>query len=129
MLNIWVRDTGIGIDPKDLPYIFERFYRADRSRATATGGTGLGLAIVKAIINAHHGTIWAQSAPAQGTIITFALPLAQEPPKQEPPTQKLPPVQQKDRPSRPELESTGKSRKIGVTRLTKLSQRDTMVGT
>jgi two-component system sensor histidine kinase BaeS len=129
MLNVWVRDTGVGIDPKDLPYIFERFYRADRSRATATGGTGLGLAIVKAIINAHHGTIWAQSAPGQGTIITFTLPLVQQPSKQGPPTQKLPPMQQNSRPSNPGLESTGKSRKIGAARLTKLAQRDTMVGT
>jgi signal transduction histidine kinase len=129
MLNIWVRDSGVGIDAKDLPYIFERFYRADRSRAAATGGSGLGLTIVKAIINAHHGTIWAQSAPGQGTIITFRLPLAQVQPKQEPPTQKLPPGEQGDRPSNPDLENTGKSRRIGATRLTKLAQRDSMVGT
>jgi two-component system, OmpR family, sensor histidine kinase BaeS len=114
MLNIWVRDTGVGIDPKDLPYIFERFYRADRSRAAATGGSGLGLTIVKAIINAHHGTIWAQSAPGQGTIITFTLPLAQDRPKQEqPPIRKLQWEQPEDRSSHPDLESTGKSRKIG----------------
>jgi two-component system sensor histidine kinase BaeS len=130
MLNIWIRDTGVGIDAKDLPYIFERFYRADRSRAAATGGSGLGLAIVKAIINAHHGIIWAQSAPGQGTIITFRLPLAQVQSKQEPPTQKLPPLgPQGDRPSNPDLENTGKSRRIGATRLTKLAQRDSMVGT
>lgn len=129
MQNIWIRDTGVGIDAKDLPYIFERFYRADRSRAATTGGSGLGLAIVKAIINAHHGTIWAQSAPRQGTIITFRLPLVQVQPKQEPPTQKLPPVESGDRPSNPEMESTGKSRRIGATRLTKLAQRDSMVGT
>jgi signal transduction histidine kinase len=77
-LRIWVSDTGVGIDTQDLPYIFERFYRADRSRTTATGGSGLGLAIVKAIITAHGGRIWAQSTPGQGTTITFTLPLAQQ---------------------------------------------------
>ncbi len=83
MLNVWVKDSGTGIDAKDLPYIFERFYRADRSRTTATGGSGLGLAIVKAMINAHHGRIWAQSAPGQGTIVTFTLPLALRPETKE----------------------------------------------
>ncbi|HLI70253.1 MAG TPA: HAMP domain-containing sensor histidine kinase [Ktedonobacteraceae bacterium] len=76
-LVAWVRDTGSGINPQDLPYIFERFYRVDRSRATSSGGSGLGLAIIKAIIVAHGGVTWAQSAPNQGTTIYFALPLAQ----------------------------------------------------
>ncbi len=71
-----VRDTGIGIDSADLPHIFERFYRADRSRTRTTGGSGLGLSIVKAIITAHGGNIWAESNPGQGTTITFTLPLA-----------------------------------------------------
>ena len=75
-LTIWVSDTGTGIDPADLPNIFERFYRADRSRTTTTGGSGLGLAIVKAIITAHGGTIRAESQPGQGTSIVFTLPLA-----------------------------------------------------
>ncbi|HZO73341.1 MAG TPA: ATP-binding protein [Ktedonobacteraceae bacterium] len=75
-LHIWVSDTGTGIDPADLPHIFERFYRADRSRTGATGGSGLGLSIVKAIIQAHSGTIWAESIPGEGTRITFTLPLA-----------------------------------------------------
>ncbi len=75
-LHIWVSDTGTGIDPVDLPHIFERFYRADRSRTGATGGSGLGLSIVKAIIQAHGGTIWAESMPGEGTRITFTLPLA-----------------------------------------------------
>ena len=75
-LLIWVSDTGTGIAPADLPQIFERFYRADRSRTGSTGGSGLGLSIVKAIITAHNGAIWAESTPGKGTRITFTLPLA-----------------------------------------------------
>jgi len=75
-LRIWVSDTGEGIDPADLPHIFKRFYRADRSRANTTGGSGLGLSIVKAIITAHGGRVRAESRPAQGTCISFTLPLA-----------------------------------------------------
>jgi signal transduction histidine kinase len=75
-LTVWVRDTGTGIDPKDLPYIFDRFFRSDRSRSGASGGSGLGLAIIKAIITAHGGTIRAESTPGKGTCITFTLPLA-----------------------------------------------------
>jgi two-component system, OmpR family, sensor histidine kinase BaeS len=75
-LYIWVSDTGVGIDAADLPHIFERFYRADRSRTGTTGGSGLGLSIVKAIITAHGGKIYAESTPSKGTRITFTLPLA-----------------------------------------------------
>ena len=75
-LTVWVKDTGTGIDPKDLPYIFDRFFRSDRSRSGASGGNGLGLAIIKAIITAHGGTILAESTPGKGTCITFTLPLA-----------------------------------------------------
>jgi len=77
MLRVSVNDTGAGIDAKDLPHIFERFYRADRSRTGATGGSGLGLSIVKAIITAHKGTIGAESTPNKGTCIFFTLPLAE----------------------------------------------------
>ncbi len=76
MLKVSITDTGVGIDAKDLPHIFERFYRADRSRTGATGGSGLGLSIVKAILVAHNGTIGAESTPGQGTRITFTLPFA-----------------------------------------------------
>jgi two-component system, OmpR family, sensor histidine kinase BaeS len=75
-LYIQVSDSGTGIAPEDLPHIFERFYRADRSRTEASGGSGLGLSIVKAIVTAHKGTIWAESEVGHGTTITFTLPLA-----------------------------------------------------
>jgi two-component system sensor histidine kinase BaeS len=76
MLYTQIRDTGIGIDATDLPHIFERFYRANRSRNGASGGSGLGLSIVKAIITAHGGNVWAESEPGQGTTVIFTLPLA-----------------------------------------------------
>jgi len=71
-----VSDTGTGINARDLPSIFDRFFRSDRARSGTSGGSGLGLATVKAIITAHGGTIWAESIPGQGTCITFTLPLA-----------------------------------------------------
>src|SRR6266516_2965461 len=75
-LTVWVSDTGTGINARDLPYIFDRFFRSDRARSGASGGSGLGLAIIKAIITAHGGTICAESTPGKGTCITFTLPLA-----------------------------------------------------
>lgn len=79
MARIEVSDTGSGIDQKDLPHIFERFYRGDVSRARATGNTGLGLAIVKTIVEAHGGTIAVQSSPGSGTHFIIRLPLASGP--------------------------------------------------
>ncbi len=70
-----VSDTGPGIAPQDLPYVFERFWRADRSRARGSGGSGLGLAIAKQFIEAHGGRVWVESPPQQGTTFTFSLPL------------------------------------------------------
>ncbi len=75
-LTVWISDTGTGINASDLPSIFDRFFRSDRSRSGTSGGSGLGLAIVKAIITAHGGTICAESTPGKGTCITFTLPLA-----------------------------------------------------
>lgn len=69
-----VRDTGIGISAEDLPYVFERFYRADPSRQRATGGRGLGLAIVKRIIQAHGGRVWVESTRDVGSVFYFSLP-------------------------------------------------------
>ncbi len=76
MVEISVRDTGVGIAPEHLPYLFDRFYRVDSSRARATGGTGLGLAIVKQVVQAHGGQITVESQPGKGTCFTFTLPVA-----------------------------------------------------
>jgi PAS domain S-box-containing protein len=69
-----VSDNGPGIASDELPHVFERFYRARHGRQQHSGGTGLGLAICKAFIEAHGGVIWAESS-AQGTTISFSLPL------------------------------------------------------
>jgi two-component system phosphate regulon sensor histidine kinase PhoR len=73
LVAIWVRDTGMGIPPEDLPHIFERFYKADQARSG--GGTGLGLAIAKHLVERHGGQIEAISQPGHGTTVTFSLPL------------------------------------------------------
>ncbi|HEY9086174.1 MAG TPA: ATP-binding protein [Candidatus Tyrphobacter sp.] len=72
---IRVRDTGEGIPYRDLPHIFERFYVADRSRTRESGGAGLGLAIVKGIVDAHGGSISAESTLGSGTAVTIRLPI------------------------------------------------------
>ena len=69
-----VADTGIGIAAEEVPYIFDRFYRADRARTRSSGGVGLGLAISKRIVEAHGGQIWAQSALGEGTTVVCRLP-------------------------------------------------------
>ncbi len=74
-LVVEVEDNGEGISPTDLPYIFERFYRAEKSRPHQEGKIGLGLAIAREIIQAHGGRIEAQSELGKGTLIRFTLPL------------------------------------------------------
>ncbi len=69
-----VKDSGIGIPAEDLPRIFERFYKTDRARAS--GGTGLGLAIAKHVVEAHGGTIWAESVERRGSTFYFLIPKA-----------------------------------------------------
>ena len=69
-------DSGIGIAPKDLPHVFEPFYRADRARSRDSGGTGLGLAIAKWIVTKHGGTVTAESPPEAGGRTRVALPHA-----------------------------------------------------
>ena len=72
-----VSDTGIGIAPEHLPHVFERFYRVDKARSRALGGSGIGLTIAKALIEAHGGRIWAESAgPGHGATFAFTLPCA-----------------------------------------------------
>jgi len=73
-LHIGVADTGDGIPPEDLPYVFERFYRADPSRVRATGGAGLGLTIARRLVEAHGGTIGVESEVGKGSRFTFTLP-------------------------------------------------------
>jgi signal transduction histidine kinase len=82
-VEVRVRDTGIGIPPEDLPYIFERFYRGDRARTLPRPGdrlgrgSGLGLAIVKGLVETMGGTVDATSAPGEGTCVRCLLPLAE----------------------------------------------------
>ena len=72
--EVRVIDTGEGIPAEDLPYVFERFYRADAARTGDTGGAGLGLAITRRIVMDHGGTVFAESAPGEGATVGFRLP-------------------------------------------------------
>jgi signal transduction histidine kinase len=76
-VEVSVSDTGEGIPAEDLPHIFERFYRVDKSRARATGGCGLGLTIAKRLVEAHRGTIEVQSKLGKGSRFSFTLPIAE----------------------------------------------------
>lgn len=78
LVRVAVSDTGEGISPTDLPRVFERFYRGEKSRSRITGGSGLGLAIAKGIVEAHGGQIWVESEPSAGA--SFCLTLPKSPP-------------------------------------------------
>jgi signal transduction histidine kinase len=74
-VRVEIQDSGEGIDPRDLPHVFERFYRGEKSRSRATGGTGLGLAIAQGIVEAHGGQMRVRSELGQGTCFFFDLPV------------------------------------------------------
>jgi signal transduction histidine kinase len=74
-LLISVTDTGEGIPPEALDRVFERFFRVDGARQSATGGSGLGLAIVRAIVEAHGGKVWGENVPGAGARISFTMPI------------------------------------------------------
>jgi signal transduction histidine kinase len=75
-VSLQVQDSGSGIPAADLPFIFQRFYRADKARQQQEGESGLGLAIAKAIVEAHAGSIEVASRPGAGTTFLISLPLA-----------------------------------------------------
>jgi len=73
-VTVWVSDSGTGIDPKDLPHIFDHFHRADWSRRQGYSGAGIGLAVVKQLVEAHKGKVWVESKPGSGSCFYFTLP-------------------------------------------------------
>ncbi len=75
MVRVLISDTGVGIPPEDLPRVFERFYRVEKTRSRDFGGTGLGLPIARKVVEAHGGNIWIESDPGAGTRVWFTLPL------------------------------------------------------
>ena len=79
-VQVEIEDNGKGIGSKELPYIFDRFYRTDASRNSSRGGSGIGLSIVKKIIEDHGGKIWASSKLGSGTVMYFVLRKYQEVP-------------------------------------------------
>ena len=97
-VEVSVTDTGPGIAADDLPWVFDRFYRADKSRARTSGGTGLGLAIAKQLVEAHGGRIWAESPASldaslpKGTRMTFILPISGDSSPQAQARQPLPDI-------------------------------------
>ena len=75
-VTVSVADTGAGIALKDLPHVFDHFYKADRSRQRGHGGAGIGLAMVKRVVELHSGTVWVKSRKGKGTTFYFTLPVA-----------------------------------------------------
>lgn len=107
VVHVAVSDDGEGIPQKSLPRIFERFYRADSSRARDQGGTGLGLAIVRHLLSSMGGNIWAESELGSGTTINFTLP---RPDRRADPRSGLPPrarIREEDPSTQPEASASG----------------------
>ncbi len=73
-LKLSVSDSGSGIAPEDMPYIFDHFYKADRARTRGYSGTGIGLALVKQLVELHKGRVWVESQPGVGSIFYFTIP-------------------------------------------------------
>ena len=82
-IQVEIEDNGKGIAAKDLPNIFDRFYRTDASRNSSKGGSGIGLSIVKKIMEDHGGKVWATSKEHTGTVMYFVLRKYQEVPANE----------------------------------------------
>jgi signal transduction histidine kinase/CHASE3 domain sensor protein len=78
MVQVSVRDQGIGMSPRDMGQLFEKFYRVDREEVRRTGGTGLGLYITKRLVEMHGGRLWAESWPQVGSVFRFTLPTSDE---------------------------------------------------
>lgn len=78
MIRICIADNGIGIPENELPRVFERFYRVEKTRSRDFGGTGLGLSIARKVVEGHGGTIWVASEPGAGTSVYFTLPFSDE---------------------------------------------------
>jgi len=96
-----VRDTGPGMPANEAARVFERFYRADASRARTHGGSGLGLSIVAAIVAAHGGTVSAKSAPGEGMAVTVRIPVIGEDDESDPPPEMLAASPQPTQPAQP----------------------------
>ena len=77
MVRVLITDSGVGIPSEDLPRVFERFYRVEKTRSRDFGGTGLGLPIARKVVEAHGGSIWIESSPGAGSRVWFTLPLKQ----------------------------------------------------
>jgi signal transduction histidine kinase len=73
-VQVSVRDQGIGMSPRDMGQLFEKFYRVDREEVRRAGGTGLGLYITKRLVEMHGGRLWAESRPGVGSVFRFTLP-------------------------------------------------------
>ena len=71
----YVTDTGVGIPSSAMPFVFDKFFRADQPQTRDIAGTGLGLALVKSIVEKHRGQIWVESEPDAGSTFTFTLPI------------------------------------------------------